>query len=99
MVLIQFSANCSLFFLSLFGIIFNRRNLLLLLMCIELILLSLNSNFLIFSVYLDDLYGELFSFFILTMAASESAIGLAIIIIYYRVRGKVEINNEYLLKF
>jgi len=99
MVLIQFSANCSLFLLSLFGIIFNRRNLLLLLMCIELILLSLNSNFLIFSVYLDDLYGELFSFFILTMAASESAIGLAIIIIYYRVRGKVEINNEYLLKF
>jgi len=99
MILVQFSANFSLFIFSLFGIFLNRRNLLLILMCIELLLLSLNSNFLIFSVYLDDLYGELFSFFILTMAASESAIGLAIIIIYYRIRGTVEINNEYLLKF
>ena len=67
-------------------------------MGIELILLSLNLNFIFFSIYLDDLYGQLFSLFILTIAASESAIGLAIIIIYYRLRGNISINQTSILK-
>ena len=85
MFLTQISANILLFFIGLLGVILNRRNILIILMCIELLLLSLNMNFILFSVYLDDLYGQLFSFFILTIAAAESAIGLAIIIIYYRL--------------
>lgn len=62
-------------------------------MCIELVLLSVNLNFILFSVYLDDMYGQLFSLFILTIAAAESAIGLAILILYYRLRGKISINQ------
>jgi NADH-quinone oxidoreductase subunit K len=99
MFLTQLSANLFLFFIGLFGIIFNRRNILIILMCIELVLLSLNLNFILFSVYLDDLYGQLFSFFILTIAAAESAIGLAIIIIYYRIRGNIDINTQFTLKY
>jgi len=68
-------------------------------MCIELLLLSLNMNFILFSVYLDDLYGQLFSFFILTIAAAESAIGLAIIIIYYRIRGNILVNDKFIIKY
>ena len=68
-------------------------------MCVELLLLSLNMNFILFSVYLDDLYGQLFSFFILTVAAAESAIGLAIIIIYYRVRGSILVNDKFVIKY
>jgi NADH-quinone oxidoreductase subunit K len=99
MFLTQLSANLFLFFIGLLGIIFNRRNILIILMCIELVLLSLNLNFILFSVYLDDLYGQLFSFFILTIAAAESAIGLAIIIIYYRIRGNININSQFTLKY
>ena len=99
MFLTQLSANLFLFFIGLFGIIFNRRNILIILMCIELVLLSLNLNFILFSVYLDDLHGQLFSFFILTIAAAESAIGLAIIIIYYRIRGNININSQFTLKY
>ena len=68
------------------------RSILIILMCIELMLLSLNLNFITFSIYFDDLFGQIFSFFILTVAASESAVGLAIIIIYYRVRGNISIR-------
>jgi NADH-quinone oxidoreductase subunit K len=67
-------------------------------MSIELLLLSINLNFVIFSIYLDDLYGQLFSFFILTVAAAESAVGLAIIIIYYRIRGNILITQKAALK-
>merc|ERR1712146_805768 len=91
--LTQISANILLFFIGLLGVILNRRNILIILMCIELLLLSLNMSFILFSVYLDDLYGQLFSFFILTIAAAESAIGLAVIIIYYRVRGNLSVND------
>ena len=56
-------------------------------------------NFILFSVYLDDLYGQLFSFFILTVAAAESAMGLAIIIIYYRVRGSILVNDKFVIKY
>ena len=94
----QLTANIFLFIISLIGIVINRRNILITLMCIELVLLSLNLNFIVFSIYLDDLYGQLFSLFILTIAASESAIGLAIIIIYYRIRGSISMSESAVLR-
>jgi len=98
MFLTQITVNFIIFLIGCLGIILNRRSILIILMCVELVLLSLNLNFIIFSVYLDDLYGQLFSFFILTVAAGESAIGLAIIIVYYRIRGNILINKVPLLK-
>jgi len=98
MFIIQLTANIFLFIISSLGIILNRRNILITLMCIELVLLSLNLNFIIFSVYLDDVYGQLFSLFILTVAAAESAIGLAIIILYYRIRGSISMDQVVLLR-
>lgn len=67
-------------------------------MCIELVLLSVNLNFITFSVYLDDFYGQIFFLFILTIAAAESAVGLAILILYYRLKGNININQAYVLK-
>jgi len=98
MFLLQLSVNFFIFFLSVVGIIFNRRSILITLVCIELMLLSLNLNFIVFSVYLDDMYGQLFSIFILTIAAAESSIGLAIIILYYRVRGNISLEQKPVLK-
>ena len=98
MFLRQLTSNIFLFTIGLFGIVLNRRNILIILMCIELVLLSLNLNFIIFSVYFDDLYGQIFSLFILTVAAAESAVGLAIIIIYYRIRGSILIGQIPSLK-
>jgi NADH-quinone oxidoreductase subunit K len=98
MFLQQLTTNFFLFITSLVGIAINRRSILIILMCIELVLLSLNLNFIIFSVYFDDLYGQLFSLFILTIAAGESAIGLAIIIIYYRVRGNISMGQSAVLR-
>jgi NADH-quinone oxidoreductase subunit K len=92
MFILQISLNTFLFFFNLLGIIFNRRNIILILMCIELVLLNLNLNFILFSVYLNDLYGQIFALIILTIAASESAIGLAIIITNYRIRGNISLN-------
>lgn len=89
----QLLTNILLFLMGIFGILLNRRSILIILMCIELVLLSVNLNFILFSVYLDDMYGQLFSLFILTIAAAESAIGLAILILYYRLRGKISINQ------
>lgn len=79
-----------LFFLGLFGIIFNQFNLIILLMSIELVLLSINLNFLFFSVIHDDIIGQIYSLYILTVAAAESAIGLAIIIVFYRLKGSIK---------
>ena len=98
MFLLQFSVDFFLFFFSLIGIALNRRNILITLMAIELVLLNLNLNFILFSIYFEDLYGQIFSLFILTIAASESAIGLAIIILYYRIRGSIFINQTAILK-
>jgi len=94
MFFLQIGVNLSLFFVSTLYIFLNRRNILMILMAIELILLSLNLNFICFSLYLDDLYGQIFSFFILTIAASESAVGLAIIIVYYRIRGSIASSQK-----
>lgn len=99
MFITQLSSNILLFILSLFGIVFNKYSILVTLMCIELMLLSVNINFSIFSLYLDDIYGQLFSLFILTIAAAESSIGLAIIILYYRVRGHIIMNRSISLKY
>jgi NADH-quinone oxidoreductase subunit K len=98
MFISQLTSNFFLFLISMLGIAFNRRNILVILMCIELSLLSINLNFILFSIYFDDLYGQLFSFFILTVAAGESAVGLAIIIIYYRVRGTISMSQAVTLR-
>ena len=87
-----------LFLLGVWGIFFNRKNILIMLMSIELMLLAVNLNFLIFSTYLDDLSGQLFSLLILTVAAAESSIGLALLVIYYRTRGTIAIEYMNLLK-
>ena len=81
-----------LFAVGVFGIFLNRRNLIVLLMSIELMLLAVNMNFVAFSHYLDDMHGQVFVFFILTVAAAESAIGLAILVLLFR--NKTSINAE-----
>jgi NADH-quinone oxidoreductase subunit K len=98
MFLKQLSTNFFLFLISLIGVATNRRNLLIILMGVELNLLSLNLSFVLFSIYFDDLYGQLFSLFILAIAASESAVGLAVIIIYYRVRGSIFMSQVPVLR-
>lgn len=87
-----------LFLIGLSGIYLNRKNIILLLMSIELLLLAVNLNFLMFSVFLDDLVGQFFALFILTVAAAESAIGLALLVIYYRIRGSISIEFINLMK-
>jgi len=87
-----------LFFIGLCGIMLNRKNIILMLMSVELMLLAVNLNLIIFSVFLDDLIGQLFALFILTVAAAESAIGLAILVVYYRIRGTVSIEYINLMK-
>jgi len=87
-----------LFVISVAGIIINRRNILILLMSIELMLLAVNLNFLFFSVALDDVLGQVFALFSLTVAAAESAIGLALLVVYYRVRGTVAVEFINLIK-
>ena len=87
-----------LFGISVAGIIINRRNLVVLLMCIELLLLAVNTNFIAFSHYLHNLDGQIFVFFILAVAAAETAVGLAILMVLYRKRGTIEIDKMDLLK-
>jgi NADH-quinone oxidoreductase subunit K len=87
-----------LFLVGLSGIFLNRRNILILLMSIELMLLAINFNFIIFSVFLDDILGQIFALLVLTVAASESAIGLAILLVYYRIRGTIAIEFINLMK-
>lgn len=93
MFVIQLSVNFLIFIIGITGIIIHRRSILYILICLELVLLSLSLSFILFSVYFDDMYGQIFSFFILTVAAAESAVGLAIIIAYYRVRGSISTNQ------
>ena len=82
-----------LFVISLAGIYINRRNVLILLMSIELMLLAVNINFIAFSSYLNDIQGQVFVFFILTVAAAEAAIGLAILVCFFRVRGTIAVEE------
>ena len=87
-----------LFALSVVGIFLNRRNLIVLLMAIELMLLAVNTNFVAFSHYLGDLNGQVFVFFILTVAAAESAIGLAILVLLFRNRSSINVEELNSLK-
>lgn len=87
-----------LFGLSFAGIIINRKNLIVLLMCIELMLLAINTNFIAFAQYLHAGAGEIFVFFVLTVAAAESAIGLAILVLFYRRRGNINVDEMSSLK-
>jgi NADH-quinone oxidoreductase subunit K len=87
----------SLFFIGFFGIAFNRRNVLLILLCIEIMLLAVNLNFVFYSTFLDDFFGQLFALYVLTVAAAESAIGLALLVVYYRVQGSLSISTVNLL--
>jgi NADH-quinone oxidoreductase subunit K len=83
----------TLFLIGVLGLVLNRKNILITLMSIELMLLAINLNFVIFSVYLDDLAGYVFVLFILTIAAAESAIGLAVLTVYYRLKNTIRIDQ------
>ena len=87
-----------LFVFGVFGVFINRKNVITILMSIELILLSVNINLVAFSAYNGDLSGQVFSLFILTVAAAEAAIGLAILVIYFRNRGSIAVEDINLMK-
>ncbi len=87
-----------LFCLSIAGIFLNRKNVIILLMCIELMLLAVNMNFIAFSYFLGDIAGQVFVFFILTVAAAESAIGLAILMVLFRNRNTINVDDLDTLK-
>ena len=87
-----------LFGMGVLGLIANRKNLIIMLMAIELILLSVNINFVAFSAYLHDLVGQVFAMFVLTVAAGEAAIGLAILVIYFRGRGTIAVDDANRMK-
>ena len=87
-----------LFTLGIFGIFLNRKNVIIILMSIELMLLAVNINFVAFSVHLQDLVGQVFAMFVLTVAAAEAAIGLAILVVYFRNRGSIEVEDINMMK-
>ncbi len=87
-----------LFTLGVFGIFLNRKNVIIILMCIELMLLAVNINFVAFSAHLGDLTGQVFSLFILTVAAAEAAIGLAILVVLFRTRGSIAVEDVSSMK-
>ncbi|HEX5281548.1 MAG TPA: NADH-quinone oxidoreductase subunit NuoK [Micropepsaceae bacterium] len=87
-----------LFTIGVFGIFINRKNVIIILMSIELILLSVNINFVAFSVFLGDLTGQVFALFVLTVAAAEAAIGLAILVVYFRNRGTIAVDQINMMK-
>ncbi|TPE61031.1 NADH-quinone oxidoreductase subunit NuoK [Sandaracinobacter neustonicus] len=82
-----------LFTLGVFGIFITRKNIIVILMSVELILLAVNINFVAFSVFLNDMVGQIFAMFVLTVAAGEAAIGLAILVIYFRNRGTIAVDD------
>lgn len=87
-----------LFTIGICGIFLNRKNIITLLMSIELMLLAVNINFVSFSAYLNDLFGQIFTIFILTVAAAEAAIGLAILVVYFRNRGDISVEDINVMK-
>ena len=92
------SVSAILFVFGVFGIFINRKNVITILMSIELILLSVNINLVAFSAFTGTLSGQIFSLFILTVAAAEAAIGLAILVIYFRNRGSIAVENLNVMK-
>ena len=85
--------NILLFLIGTLGLVLNRKNILITIMSIEIMLLSVNLNFIIFSIYLDDIVGYVFVLFVLTIAATESAIGLAILSIYYKLKQTIQMDT------
>lgn len=83
----------TLFTMGVFGIFLNRKNVIIILMCIELMLLAVNINFVAFSSFLGDLTGQIFTLFVLTVAAAEAAIGLAILVIFFRNKGSIAVED------
>jgi len=87
-----------LFTLGIFGIFLNRKNVIIILMSVELMLLAVNINFIAFSTHLGDLVGQIFAMFVLTVAAAEAAIGLAILVVYFRNRGSIAVEDINMMK-
>ena len=87
-----------LFVIGIFGIFVNRRNVIVILMSIELMLLAVNINLVAFSVHLQDLVGQIFTLFVLTVAAAEAAIGLAILVCFFRNRGSIAVEDANMMK-
>ena len=87
------SLGAVLFALSVVGIFLNRKNVIIILMSVELMLLAVNINLVAFSAFLGDLAGQVFTMFVLTVAAAEAAIGLAIVVVFYRNRGSIEVED------
>ena len=92
------SLGAILFAIGIFGIFLNRKNIIVILMSIEVMLLAVNINLVAFSVQLNDLVGQVFAMFILTVAAAEAAIGLAILVVYFRIRGSIAVEDVNLMK-
>ena len=90
--------GATIFTIGVIGIFLNRKNIIVILMSIELILLAVNINLVSFSIYLNDLTGQIFALFILTVAAAEAAIGLAIIVIFYRQKGSIRVEDIHGMK-
>jgi NADH-quinone oxidoreductase subunit K len=87
-----------LFTVGVFGIFVNRKNVIVILMSIEMILLAVNINFVAFSVYLNDVAGQILAMFVLTVAAAEAAIGLAILVVFFRNRGSIAVEDVNMMK-
>jgi NADH-quinone oxidoreductase subunit K len=87
-----------LFVVGIFGIFLNRKNIIVILMSIELMLLAVNINMVVFSSFMGDLAGQVFTLFILTVAAAEAAIGLAILVVFYRNRGSIDVEDANVMK-
>ena len=92
------TVSAILFVLGILGIFLNRKNIIVILMSVELILLAVNLNFVAFSAALQDMTGQIFTMFVLTVAAAEAAIGLAILVIYFRNRGSIAVDDVSTLK-
>lgn len=92
------TVSAALFVLGVLGIFLNRKNVIIILMAIELILLAVNINLVAFSSYLGQVHGQIFAMFVLTVAAGEAAIGLAILVIYFRNRGTVAVDTPGMMK-
>ena len=92
------SLGAVLFTIGIFGIFLNRKNIIIILMSVELMLLAVNINFVAFSFELNDLVGQIFAMFVLTVAAAEAAVGLAILVILFRNRGTIAVENINLMK-
>jgi NADH-quinone oxidoreductase subunit K len=92
------SVAAVLFTVGIFGIFLNRKNVIIILMSIELILLSVNINFVAFSSFMGDIVGQVFAMLVLTVAAAEAAIGLAILVVYFRNRGSIAVEDINLMK-